>query len=171
MKKWMKMKIILPVVCVIVVAVTFILLFDMKGKTEQASNENQNNVTEENIIPENVTTQNTTLIVEDEDDEIDENTSKNEIVDGSVLSNTTLPENVVKEEVMSNDDDEYSENKQEKAVELVKKHWGTDNSVYYTNESVKSAEEYIVAVRDKSTTEVKHYFKVNISKGTVVIDY
>lgn len=168
MKKWMKMKIILPVICVIVVAVTFILLFDMKGKTEQASNENQNNITEENIVPENVTTQNTTLIVKDEDDE---NTSKNEIIDGSVLSNTTLPENVVKQEVMSNEEDEYSGNKQEKAVELVKKHWGTDNSVYFTNESVKSADEYIVAVRDKSTTEVKNYFKVNISTGTVVIDY
>lgn len=154
-------KIILPVICVVVVIVTFVLLFDMKNKTE--NNINTNNITSENLVQNN--SQNEII----PENIIDEENTVPEVTNTAIEN--TIENMVVENEVISNDNDKFSSNKQEKAIELVKKHWGTDNSVYFTNENVRSNVEYIVAVRDKATTEVKHYFKVNIETGTVQIDY
>lgn len=159
MKKWLK--IVLPIICVLVVVVTFVLLFDMKGKTEQTSAEN--NVNTANIISNTNTNTNTNE---------NTNTNTNAVVENNSVENTTtVSENTVEDAVMSGKDDRYAEDKQEKAIELVKKKWGEDDTVYFTNESVNSDEEYIVAVRQKSSTAVKNYFKVNIKTGVVTIDY
>lgn len=157
MKKWLK--IVLPIICVLAVVITFVLLFDMKGKTEQTSSEN--NINTANIISNTNTNTNTNT-----------NENTNTVPENNSVENTTtVSENTVEDAVMSGKDDRYAEDKQEKAIELVKKKWGEDDTVYFTNESVNSDEEYIVAVRQKSSTAVKNYFKVNIKTGTVTIDY
>jgi len=157
MKKWLK--IILPVICVLAVVITFVLLFDMKGKTEQTSSENDVNTA-------NVISNTNTNINENT------NTNTNTVPENNSVENTiAVSENTVEDAVMSGEEDRYAEDKQEKAIELVKKKWGNDDTVYFTNESVNSDEEYIVAVRQKSSTAVKNYFKVNIKTGTVTIDY
>lgn len=149
MKKWLK--IILPVICVLAVVIAFVLLFYMKGKTEQTSSENDVNTT--NVISNT-------------------NTNTNTSIENNFVENTTIvSEDTVEDAVMSGEEDRYAEDKQEKAIELVKEKWGEDDTVYFTNESVNSDEEYIVAVRQKSSTAVKNYFKVNIKTGTVTIDY
>ena len=159
MKK--KLKFILPIVCILVVIVTFALLFYMKSKVEQVSS--KNNIDNENIVNENIVSENI----------IDENTINNGIIEGEnvVVDNTTPTENSVQDEVISSDEDRYSENRQKKAIELVEKHWGDDDTVYFTNEGINSDEEYVVAVRLKTSTAVKHYFKVNIETEKIEIDY
>ena len=160
MKKYLKF--IVPIVCVLVVVITFILLFNMQSKVEEASN--KNNVEIENIVEENeVSAENV----------VDENEVENEIVEdeNTAVDNTTTKENSVQDEVVSSDEDRYSENRQKKAIDLVKKHWGEDDTVYFTNEGINSDEEYVVAVRLKSSTAVTNYFKVNIETGKVEIDY
>jgi hypothetical protein len=143
-------------ICVVVVIVTFGLLFNMKSKVANVENVIDNttlNTIEENVVDE-------------------ENTVENEVVNEVVeTENTVTQENVVSNEINSSDEDRYSESKQEKAIQLVKEHWGDDDTVYFTNESVKSDEEYIVAVRLKSSTAVTNYFKVNINTGKVEIYY
>lgn len=158
-KSNMGIKIILPIICVIIVVVTFVLLFDMKKKA--GNNEVNNSVDTENVV-ENT---NTNII---EENIIEENTVVNETETNTVVDDV---ENTVTSEVVSNKDDNLSADKQAKALKLVKDHWGEDDSIYFTNESVASNNEYIVAVRDKSTTEVKQYFRVNIETGKVKVEY
>lgn len=162
MKKNLK-KYIFPAICVLVVVITFVLLFDMQKKASKIANaKDANEVKTENIIDNTNTNTNTV------ENTVNENSVENETVENNVIpQNVTAPQSAV----TSGDDDKLAENKQKQALELVKQHWGADSKVYFTNESVKSSGEYIVAARDKSTTEVKQYFKVNIEKGTVEVDY
>lgn len=165
MKKNLK-KYIFPGICVFVVLITFVLLFDLQKKASKiASAKDANEVKTENVVDSTNTNTNTSMI----ENVVDENVIGNETIE-----NTNTVKNEVKTPqtaVTSGDDDKLAENKQKQAVELVKQHWGVDSKVYFTNESVNSKGEYIVAVREKSTTEVKEYFKVNIETGTVEIDY
>lgn len=164
MKKDYK-KFIFPAICVLVVVLTFVLLFDMKNKASKiADSKNANEVNNENVA-HNTNTNTVENIV-------DENSVKNETVENTNTTNTTKEEiKTPQTAVTSGDDDKLAENKQNQAVELVKQKWGSDSKVYFTNESVNSKGEYIVAARDKSSTEVKNYFKVNIETGTVEVDY
>lgn len=160
-KSNMGIKIILPIICVIIVVVTFVLLFDMKKK---AGNNEANNIVDTENVVENT---NTNIV---EENIIEENTIVNE-TETNTVSNTVENTNAVQSEVVSSSEDNLSADKQAKAAKLVAEHWGEDNSVYFTNESVASKNEYIVAVRDKSTTEVKEYFRVNIETGKVKVEY
>ncbi len=163
MKKNYK-KIIFPIICVLVVIITFMLLFDMQKKASKIANaKDANEVNMENVVDNTVENTNTVDNTVDEENTAiieEENTTK-------IPANATAPQSAV----TSGDDDKLAENKQKQALELVKQKWGTDSKVYFTNESVKSNGEYIVAVRDKSSTEVKNYFKVNIETGSVEVDY
>lgn len=166
MKKDYK-KFIFPAICVLVVVLTFVLLFDMKNKASKiADSKNANEVNTENLVDNTNTSTNTVENI------VDENSAKNETVENTNTTNTTKEEiKTPQTAVTSGDDDKLAENKQNQAVELVKQKWGSDSKVYFTNESVNSKGEYIVAARDKSSTEVKNYFKVNIETGTVEVDY
>lgn len=158
-KSSMGIKIILPIICVIIVIVTFVLLFDMKKKTDYKSD--NNNLNTENVVA------NTNIV---EENIVEENTITDE-TENNTVSNTVENTNAVQSEVVSSKDDNLSSDKQAKAAKLVAEHWGEDNSIYFTNESVASKNEYIVAVRDKATTEVKQYFRVNIETGKVKVEY
>lgn len=166
MKKDYK-KIIFPAICVLVVVITFVLLFDMQKKAGEIANARDlNSIDMENVVDTNTTDMENTVTntVEEtntvENESVEENTAK-------IPTNVTAPQSAV----TSGDDDKLAENKQSQALELVKQKWGSDSKVYFTNESVKSNGEYIVAVRNKSTTEVKNYFRVNIETGSVEVDY
>lgn len=160
MKKYLKF--IVPSICILVVAITFILLFNMQNKVEEASS--KNDIEAENVVLENEVS---------EENIVEENNIANEIMEdeNTSIDNTTEKENSVHDEVVSSDEDRYSENRQKKAIDLVKSHWGEDSTVYFTNEGINSDEEYVVAVRLKSSTAVTNYFKVNIETGKVEIDY
>lgn len=167
MKKNYK-KFIFPAICVLVVVLTFVLLFDMKNKASKiADSRNANEVNSENVVDNTNTNTNTVENI------VDENSVQNETVENTNTNTNTTNEEVKTPQtaVTSGDDDKLAENKQKQAIELVKQKWGTDSKVYFTNESVNSKGEYIVAARDKSSTEVKNYFKVNIETGTVEVDY
>lgn len=157
MRKWIKY--LFPVICVIVVIITFVLLFEMKEKAPMVAKLNETNAEK---VENNTNIENTNVVD-------DKNTNTNTNTDFS-NDTSTVDENT-QSKVTSDEDDSLSEDKQKKARDLAQKNWGQDSSVYFTNESVKSDNEYIVAVRDKSTTAVKNYFKVNIETEKVEIDY
>lgn len=159
MRKYLKY--IVPVVCVLVVIITFYMIFDIKAKVEEqnyntddiAVNEVENEVKNEAEI-ENV---------------VEENTVEEEKIENTV-SNTTSQNTTSKEEV-SEEEDKYSTRKLDEAKALVKKAWGDDNTVYFTNEGLNSEGLYMVAARDKTSTAVKNYFKVNLETKKVQVDY
>ena len=53
------------------------------------------------------------------------------------------------------------------AISLAKKEWGEDNSVYYSVEDGSSKDEYIVSIRDSSTTAEIVTYNVNVKTKTV----
>lgn len=150
--------IIVPLICVAVLAITFYMIFDIKGKVEEENygteNIEVNEVEEDLIIDEqNIIDQNTVV---EEENEIPEETN-------------TVNNTIVKEEV--SEEDRYSKTKLDEAITLVKDAWGEDDTVYFTNEGLNSEGLYIVAARDKTSTAVKNYFKVNLDNKNVKIDY
>ncbi|MBR3697175.1 MAG: hypothetical protein IKM97_02755 [Clostridia bacterium] len=154
MKKYLK--IIVPLICVLVVFITFFMLFDIKNKVEE-SYYGTNSIELNEGKDEEITKNNN-----------DENTSvENEIVESTT---NTVNQNLTKEEVLE-DEDNYSKSKLDEAKKLVQKEWGEDNTVYFTNEGFNSEGLYMVAVRDKTSTAVKNYFKVNLETKKVMIDY
>lgn len=89
-------------------------------------------------------------------------------------------ENTVESSDTQNQNDKKQENKEvttsttesvtsreEKAIELVKKEWGSTDGVYFSNESVDSNGRYIVSVRDKKTTTSLAFYLVDIDKKLV----
>lgn len=57
--------------------------------------------------------------------------------------------------------------REEKAVELVKKEWGSTDGVYFSNESIDSSGKYIVSVRDRKTTTSLAFYLVDVDKKLV----
>lgn len=152
MRKYLK--IIVPIICVLVVAVTFFMIFDISRKVEK-QNYSTENITDSENVADNENTTNTTSVDTDENTVTDNTTSSNEVED----------------EIVSNEDDKLSSSKQESAIEIMEEYWGEDNSVYFTNEGVDNNGNYIVAVRQKTSTTVKDYYKINIKTKAVEIYY
>lgn len=114
----------------------------------------------------------------------DENTGLDNIINDlfeNVQANEQT-ENVVDENITNNQKEEKQEDKtnevisestesvttrEEKAVELVKKEWGSTDGVYFSNESVDSQGRYIVSVRDKKTTASLAFYLVDVDKQLV----
>ena len=55
---------------------------------------------------------------------------------------------------------------EEKAISIVKKEWGADNSVNFTFDHKTENGEYVIAVRNSNTTAAIEWYIVNLSTGT-----
>ena len=64
--------------------------------------------------------------------------------------------------------EEMAENNNLSAIDLAKKQWGEDDSVYYTIDH-QSNEIYTISVRSKSTTEQLAEYEVDVKEQTAVI--
>ena len=151
-KAW---KFVVPGVCILVVVITFYMIFDIKYKVEEENyGTNDIAVEEEFIDEENIVN------------------PGNEAVSNEVTNSLENSQNIVEDDnIVLEQEDKLSTTNQEKAIELVKQYWGEDSTVYFTNEGVNSNGEYTVAVRQKTSTAVKDYFKVNLETKKVEIDY
>lgn len=156
-----KLKIIVPIVCVLVVIIAFYMIFDIKGKVEE-KNYGTNNIEVNNTVDNENTTAEENVV--DEENIVEKN--------NTISENTTIEKvNTTDKEEVSEEEDIYSSTKLDQARDLVKKSWGDDDTVYFTTEGVNSDGLYMVAVREKSSTAVKNYFKVNLETKKVEIDY
>ncbi len=57
--------------------------------------------------------------------------------------------------------------REEKAIALAKKEWGSTDGVYFSNESIDSQGRYIISVRDKKTTASLIFYLVDVDKQLV----
>lgn len=93
--------------------------------------------------------------------QITENVLKNEI------ENNTTIENTIENTTTSTETfEETPKTAEEKAISIVKKDWGEDKNVDIAIDGMDNNGNYIVAVRDSSTTEAKAFYTVNTSSGT-----
>ena len=162
-KSKINLKVWVPIICVIVVGVTFFMLHDIQNKIEKMEDyENLANTNENNI---------TNDVVNDQENQnfVEENTIQNEIaneVKNTVTNNTVKNVSINQSNVTT---EPGITDKKQKAIELVKKEWGSDNSVDFVFDHVEN-DEYSVAVKDRSTATVKYYFRVNLETKTVEMD-
>ncbi len=161
-KSKVNLKVWIPIICIIVIGVTFYMLHDIQNKIEKNGTQNTINVpqnqtenvineennTEQNIVPENQTENETT------------NTAENTNVSNS--ANTTNPASAPAKPAVTD--------QKQKAIELVKKKWGKDDTVDYVFDYINENGEYVVAVKDRATATVKYYFRVNLETGAVELD-
>lgn len=167
-----------PILCVAVVGGTLIAVGNLKKKADKIAKEreavNYSNTVVENNTPQTTTTTyvytntvNTTTTTNSVMNTGENNTVKTPSQNNTVTDKTPST-NTKNTEVTTEDLSGSSE--KEKAVTLVAKEWGEDSSVYFTNEGVSNGL-YIVAVRDKSNTSVKMFYKVDLKNNTVEVDW
>lgn len=99
--------------------------------------------------------------------------------ENSVEENKTITENITKEnvtqtqvqgeeETKTEETEGNTENNNDKALRLVKKEWGEDDTVYYTIDN-QTNNTYNVSVRSKATTATLAEYEVNVKEETVII--
>lgn len=147
-------KIILTIIIVILVIVLCVVF----GKKDNSENENINTNTETEEV-NNTSVENT----------VAESNTNTEIKEETIIENVieVEPQGTIYE---SNSDIGTTDKKQQ-AINLVKNTWGEDETVTFRCDSITSDGEYIIAVVSTQTASVKNYFKVNLDKKTVEIDY
>ena len=153
MKKNTKLIMFILVVVIVGLALFFIFQANQKVSENMGNRENMNiqtNTTIENNntnqTVENVeNTENTSNTLEGN---IQEGSESSEETDSMEESNTTDPK--------------------AKAIEIVKKDWGEDDSVYFSYEGIEDGK-YKVAVRRKETTNRLYYYYVDLKNETFTI--
>lgn len=163
-------KIGFPIVCILVVGGTLIALGNLSNKANKISSKNETNTVNTSVKNE----VNNNVVSEYPNFSYNANTVSNTNVENKV-DESKKNENKTSNQDVTNNKTEVTDEKndtpdKEKALELAKKEWGEDNSVYFTNEGVSSGK-YIVAVRDKSNTAVKLFYKIDLNTKIVEVDW
>lgn len=158
-------KVLIPIICVIVVVIIFFVVRNVQNKERENETQNTlnsenevqnrgNELTEENFVEENT--------VEDSNENEESNATENNISE-EPEPDVTINESSAPARPGITD-------QKQKAIELVKKEWGQDDTVNFAFDYVNENGEYVIAVKDNATTAVKNYFRVNLEKGTVELD-
>lgn len=166
----MNKKIVYISICIILILV---IIFLMKNN---GGNNISNEVLTENIIEENVLNEEENII--DENTTIVENVINNVAIEESntvqTIQNAIVQDNLIsspEKNAYESEKDLGSTSKKQEAINMVKEYWGEDNTVTFSCDSVTSNGEYIIAVVSKNTASVSGYFRVNLEKKTVEVDY
>ena len=164
------------VIFIVVIIVAAVIIFGKSSK-ETKNESAENNVVEtvenaeiiENTSVENTSDseENTNQVAENVVENV-ENTTQNEVTEQQAVVQTT-PQT---EEINTSSAPEQPgvTDEKQKAIELVKKEWGNDDTVNYVFDYVNENGEYVIAVKDKQSATTKYYFRVNLQTGTVELD-
>ena len=152
MKKQKKQNLLTAIIILLVIALAMLVgsivyeeMINMNKQTQNTWNPTINQDEENNSNKENEILENETQ---------GENENLNEVEEEKIDTTDKEQEYVGKEE--SNSQEETTENKDNKAIQLVKKEWGEDKTVTFSIEK-KNGTKYRVAVRDNSTTVLAWY--------------
>ena len=137
---------LLIILLIIVVGVIIGITINKNNKEVPTSSSNveNNNEEQENAIDNNV------------ENEINGNI-ENSIIDQE-------ENQVAVQETVENE--EEPKTSLEIAIDIVKKDWGEDSNVYFAEDGQTENGEYIICVRENSTTNALAWYTVNIKDGT-----
>lgn len=154
---------------VIILVITVLLVIKLisinKNKENEIVEENNNIKIDNNELEENVI-----------ENKVNENEQLNNIENNESPSGTEVngennqstpvadPEQEVDKQTI-----QKQETDKEKAINIAKKDWGTDNSVYFSFEGTNNGKS-IVSVRSNDTTRALRYYYININNGTFEIE-
>lgn len=94
---------------------------------------------------------------------IPENMTMGGVING-ITSSTTKTTNA-----NTNNNSTNTKTAKERAMELVEKEWGKDNTVYFYVDEEKENNIFVVSVRDKNTTNVLSWYDVNLNTNSVKV--
>lgn len=197
MKK--SLKIGFPIACVVIVGGTLIALGNLKKQADKINNNVVNEIVSQNVVTNtssgsgkqnmdglednynfmrneainnknmvsnrNVVNSNTNSNTNTNTNKVG-NTNTNTKTNTSTnrtSTNTSKPKSEESEDIAKVSD-------KDKAIAMVEEEWGKDGDVYFTNEG-SSGGFYIVAVRDKSNTAVKLFYRVDVKNNKIEVDY
>ena len=155
MNKTVKNSLIIIAIVVVLFGMIW-LVYDMLKK-EPVDTKVNANLADENTGLDN--------IINDLFDNSQTNEQRENVTESEDITNSQKEEN--KTNGVSDGDIESVTTREERAVELVKKEWGSTDGVYFSNESVDSQGRYIVSVRDKKTTASLAFYLVDVDKQLV----
>lgn len=148
-----KKGILMIVLIVLAIAVVIFLAKSILNKTED---DKQVNTVENQFVVNDIT--NSAI----------ENVMNNYIEENIVnTENTTKNESIKYENVQKSSEVTDSSDDKNKAIQLVKKDWGKDDSVYFYVDEEKGNGKYVVSVRNKETTSVVVWYNVDINSNKV----
>lgn len=152
---------------VIILAITVLLVIKLvsinKNKENEIVEENNNIEIENNELEENAIENS----VNEEVNNVENNGSQSGIeVNGETNQNTPVadPEQEVDKQTI-----QKQETDKEKAINIAKKDWGTDSSVYFSFEGTSNGKS-IVSVRSNDTTRALRYYYINVNNGSFDIE-
>lgn len=99
-------------------------------------------------------------------------TAENEVYnkEQNVVENTAKTDENTNENIENVEQGQQEETKPktdlEKAIEIAKKEWGTEEGVKFLLEETTKAGEYIICVREISTTNALIWYKINVGTNT-----
>lgn len=146
-KKDKSVSTLIIILILLIIAVAVVLITNFKTFKDENSNTVNNNVTNNNQTVNN---------------EIENNTTVNGNIENN-LPTTNVDPNAVNE----TKPDTSKMTDEELAIYLAKEEWGTGQGIYFTINSKKSENEYIVSVSNSETTEVLQWYTVDIKAKTV----
>ena len=165
-KKLIIVSIVIGVILIITIVLTIkLILIKKKSNNETILNTagSEENVMQENEIGNTVENTN-----ENNESNTTENTNieNTNLPSNNVGQNTTIadPEQEVDKETI-----QKQETDKEKAINIAKKDWGTDNSVYFSYEGTSNSKS-IVSVRSNDTTRALRYYYINVNNGSFDIE-
>lgn len=105
--------------------------------------------------------------------EISNQISNENEINNSIIENKVLEENKVQEEIIVDEQQEVQidkikkeEDNKQKAINIAKKDWGEDKTVYFTLEQIDDNGNYIVYVRETNTTRDICWYTIDINNET-----
>jgi len=141
--------VVVLVICAGVVTVKNMLKDDKTIETSK----NYNNIEKENKVANSVNT------IENKIENVVENKSEDEEENTEIEIKPTNPEEK---------EDTNKDGNKEKAIEIVKKEWGEDDSVYFEFDKIDSNGNYRIAVRQKSTTNALVWYTVDVENEKII---
>ena len=144
------------VIVLIIIVVGMLCVFSFKKDNTPTNADIENTIVQDKNEIENVVSAPENII---EEEKISEEPKENKIKESTLSS------------VYEQNNDIGSTDRKQEAINLVKKTWGEDDSVTFRCDSITNSGEYIIAVISKDSARVQNYFKVNLDKKTVEIDY
>ncbi len=160
MNKWIKIG--FPILCVLVVVITFALLHNAQKKIDENG---AANTTQKEVVEGKNETKKTENVVEEVENET-ANTAKNEEIKSTVEKGGASSSSLYEK-----NNEAGSTQKKNEAIQMVKDNWGEDDTVTFRCDQVTGDGIYVIAVVQKQTGNVQNYFRVNLDENTVQVDY
>lgn len=152
--------ILLIILIIIVITVIAIFGCNILNKNENV-NETQNSINEISQNMQSTVNETEKNVV----NAVQNNVTQNEVENKQVENNV----NNVAENVVTNQTTEVLEadgaSNEEKAINIVKKDWGTTEGVYFVTMGIDASGKYIVTVNDSSTTATLAWYGVDVVTG------